>query len=293
VQIDKIIFFVKTYNGLTLNNEHQHTTRNIRKPGNEGKFKFYTFTKSCNGLISWSFEIPASAYYHRWGVTLKKINMKIISYLVIVVLIIILNSCKKDSQDDFDKFNHYANYVNDSLNYTLDQNYGKTYSSSFFSNNDSIKFCIGFSLTGIQGFFPDEVLGFYLLTKIAVKDMEIAPNPELDINCPSIQDLLKIFQPGQKLYFSQVKDFPFMSFSSNKEIIFTVGPSHSTLLYRTSLYENLPNNNKSYCKIIKCEKYNSNFIKVELAFDIYLKRESIDNIWHLQNGKMISLISIY
>ena len=41
------------------------TTRNIRKPGDAGKFDFCTFTESCNGLISWSFEIPASAYCHR------------------------------------------------------------------------------------------------------------------------------------------------------------------------------------------------------------------------------------
>ncbi len=27
-------------------------TRNIRKPGIVGKFKFCTFTQSCNGLIS-------------------------------------------------------------------------------------------------------------------------------------------------------------------------------------------------------------------------------------------------
>ena len=37
-------------------------TRNIRKPGIVGNFKFSTFNKNFNGLISWSFEIPASAY---------------------------------------------------------------------------------------------------------------------------------------------------------------------------------------------------------------------------------------
>ena len=40
------------------------TTRNIRKPGDVGTFKFCTFTQNGNGLISWSFEIPASAYCH-------------------------------------------------------------------------------------------------------------------------------------------------------------------------------------------------------------------------------------
>lgn len=29
-----------------------------------GKLKFCTFNQNCNGLISWSFEIPASAYCH-------------------------------------------------------------------------------------------------------------------------------------------------------------------------------------------------------------------------------------
>ena len=42
----------------------QRTTRNIRKPGVMSKFKFCTFTKNYNGLISWSSEIPASAYCH-------------------------------------------------------------------------------------------------------------------------------------------------------------------------------------------------------------------------------------
>jgi hypothetical protein len=38
------------------------STRNIRKPGDVGNLNFCTFTQNCNGLISWSFEIPASAY---------------------------------------------------------------------------------------------------------------------------------------------------------------------------------------------------------------------------------------
>jgi len=46
-------------------NKYQHTTRNIRKLGYVGKSKFSTFIQNCNGLISWSFEIPASAYCHR------------------------------------------------------------------------------------------------------------------------------------------------------------------------------------------------------------------------------------
>ena len=41
---------------------HESTTRNIRKPGGVGNFNFSTFTQISNGLIGWSFEIPAYAY---------------------------------------------------------------------------------------------------------------------------------------------------------------------------------------------------------------------------------------
>lgn len=44
----------------------QRTTRNIRKPGDMGNLNYCTFTQNCNGLTGWSFEIPASAYCHRW-----------------------------------------------------------------------------------------------------------------------------------------------------------------------------------------------------------------------------------
>lgn len=43
-------------------NKAQLVTRNIRKPGDVGNLNFCIFTKNCNGLISWSFEIPAYAY---------------------------------------------------------------------------------------------------------------------------------------------------------------------------------------------------------------------------------------
>ena len=45
-------------------NKVQCLTRNIRKPGGVGKYNFCTFNKNCNGLTSWSFEIPATAYCH-------------------------------------------------------------------------------------------------------------------------------------------------------------------------------------------------------------------------------------
>jgi hypothetical protein len=47
-------------------NKAQHLTRNIRKPGVLGILNFCTFIKNCNGLISWSFENPASAYCNRY-----------------------------------------------------------------------------------------------------------------------------------------------------------------------------------------------------------------------------------
>ena len=46
--------------------KHETLTRNIRKPGDVGNLKFCTFIKNGNGLTSWSFEIPASAYCHRY-----------------------------------------------------------------------------------------------------------------------------------------------------------------------------------------------------------------------------------
>jgi len=42
-------------------------TRNIRKPGVVGILNLCTLTQNYNGLISWSFEIPAYAYCHPFG----------------------------------------------------------------------------------------------------------------------------------------------------------------------------------------------------------------------------------
>lgn len=43
-------------------NKAQLVTRNIRKPGDVGKFNFRTFTQIRNGLIGWCFKNPAYAY---------------------------------------------------------------------------------------------------------------------------------------------------------------------------------------------------------------------------------------
>ena len=47
---------------LTREINNETPTRNIRKPGDVGNLNFCTFTQNCNGLIRWSFEIPAYAY---------------------------------------------------------------------------------------------------------------------------------------------------------------------------------------------------------------------------------------
>lgn len=54
-------------------NKPQPITRNIRKPGFVPDFNFCTFTQNINGLISRSFEIPASAYYHPLSVIPQKL----------------------------------------------------------------------------------------------------------------------------------------------------------------------------------------------------------------------------
>lgn len=42
--------------------EQRAITHNIRKPGIVGNLNFCTFAQIRNGLISWSYEIPAYAY---------------------------------------------------------------------------------------------------------------------------------------------------------------------------------------------------------------------------------------
>jgi len=59
-------------------NKDKRATRNIRKPGDVGKFEFSTFIKSRNGLIRWSFEIPASAYCQP---SIKKTKHTIITFV--------------------------------------------------------------------------------------------------------------------------------------------------------------------------------------------------------------------
>jgi len=45
-------------------NEKRATTRNIRKLGDVANLSLCTFTNNHNGLIGFSFEIPANAYCH-------------------------------------------------------------------------------------------------------------------------------------------------------------------------------------------------------------------------------------
>jgi len=48
-------------------NELRCPTRNIRKLGDAANLNLYVFTQIHNGLIGFCFEIPASAYCHRWA----------------------------------------------------------------------------------------------------------------------------------------------------------------------------------------------------------------------------------
>ena len=52
-------------------------TCNIRKPGVAGILNFCTFIKNSNGLISWSFEIPASAYCHPLAGIVKRLTTEL------------------------------------------------------------------------------------------------------------------------------------------------------------------------------------------------------------------------
>ncbi len=64
-------------------------------------FKGGTFNKHCNGLISWSFEIPASAYYHSLAL------IKMTKRLCILILISFSAIAKCYCQNDY--FNEMTN----------------------------------------------------------------------------------------------------------------------------------------------------------------------------------------
>jgi hypothetical protein len=76
---------------------HERTTRNIRKPGDVGNLNFSTFTQIRNGLISWSFEIPASAYCHR------KRQAQAMSYLIKInkyfILVFLTRNVKRETRN--------------------------------------------------------------------------------------------------------------------------------------------------------------------------------------------------
>jgi len=221
--------------------------------------------------------------------------MKKIIYLIIMVLPIVQYSCKKDSQNDFDRYDDYSQLAIDTLNYVLDVRDGGSFSSFYImktqSGKDSLWLCTGSRVSNYQNnYLGYDLLGFYIMTKLAVKNLEIHPDANATSYTPSIGDLLKLFPANKELDISQ-SDLPWTTFpnSMGTGIVFTWGTSEQ---YRTPVYEAIPNHNKSVCKIVRSEIYDSQRIKVELQFDIYLKHREMDKIIHIKNGKMITLIYI-
>ena len=59
MQIDKkTVKFVKTWDGLTLKDKHQHTTKCINHLADSAKFKGVTFNKICVSLKGSCFQSP-------------------------------------------------------------------------------------------------------------------------------------------------------------------------------------------------------------------------------------------
>ena len=231
-----------------------------------------------------------------FGFNLKK-NMKKISYLVIVVILFIQFSCKKDTQepDDFEKYDNYFEPTSDTTDCVLTIHVGGAYSSVYFPDNngknDSIWICNGTTISengGTSGFYK---FGFYIMKKLAVKDLEEIPDPDhnyhLGTFVPTSGDLLKLFQPGQELKLSQT-DLPWIIYKSpGQGIVFTWGTQEE---YRSNLYEELSNRNKSSCRVVKSKIIDRDIIKVELLVDIYLKHRTSDKIVHIENEKVILTI---
>ena len=210
------------------------------------------------------------------------------------MLLILQNSCEKDSQklDDFDIYDNYSQPTIDSVIYILDVLDDWTISSNYIidtkSGNDSIWLCIGSRLSDRHGFTGGNIFGFYLMAKLAVKTLEITPDINATFYYPAIQDLLKLFPPNQELKISQT-DLPWTMHPNplGEGVVFTWGVAEQ---YRTPLYEILRNHDSSSCKIVRSEIHDSQSIKVELVFDIYLKHREIDKIIHIKDCKLIVLI---
>lgn len=219
--------------------------------------------------------------------------MKRIGYFFVLVLIL-QHSCKKESlqEDNFYRYDNYSQLTVDSVDYILDERDGGVFSSNFIadtiSDNDSIWLCAGSRLSDRNGYAYSGLLGFYFMTKLAVKDLDIERESAADIYYPSIDDLLKLFSPNQEFNLSQT-DLPWMTYpnSLGTGVVFTWGISEQ---FRSTLYKSLSNQNKSSCVVVRSEIHDSESIKVELDFDIYLKHQELDTTIHIESSKMIVLI---
>ena len=222
--------------------------------------------------------------------------MRKISYLLILALLFIQYSCKKDpqNQDDFDKYDYYCKFSIDSTNYLVDVLYGTTvatlWTTDTISNNDSITICVGSKLTDTRDInLPiNNILAFYRSAKWAINDLEKKPESQYIPYFPSVGDLMKFYPINQEFRIIQ-SDLPSpLGFTKLEQ---GAGFTWGTLSeFSTSNYEKLSNHMKSSCIVVKSLIHDSQSIKVEIDFDIYLKQDASDQIIHLKNGKLITLI---
>jgi len=219
--------------------------------------------------------------------------MKKAGYFLILALLI-LHSCKKDflKEDSFDRYDNFSQLTVDSVDYILDVRDGDAFSSSYIadtlSNNDSIWLCIGLRLSDRHDYTYSGLFGFYLMTKLAVKNLELEPDPLYVNYIPSINDIFRIFSPNQEFSFSKT-ELPWMTYPNTlgTGVVFTWGISEQ---FRSTLYEPLSYQNESSCMVVRSEIHDSESIKVELDFDIYLKHQELDNTVHIKSNKMIVLM---
>ena len=98
-------------------NKKRHITRNIRKPGIVGNLNIITFTQKSNDLISRSFEIPASAYYHPLCTHIMRAIPNIITLILLSTLTVFSQDFKKVDEtvksypDSFNKLEKLADLI--------------------------------------------------------------------------------------------------------------------------------------------------------------------------------------
>jgi len=220
--------------------------------------------------------------------------MKQFTYLACIAILLLQYSCKKEPhiQDDFDKYDNYCTFSIDTANYMFDKQYSSTVASSWISDainhNDSISILVGSKLTDKWDNPLTNLLQFYNTSRLATNDFEIQPVSPYDPYYPSVGDLMKFFPVNKELKFSQY-DLPWLGnhHKSEKGVVFTWGLSSE---YTTSQYEIISHPNKSSCMVVRSKINDLLSIKVEINFDIYVRNNDSDQIIHIKNGKLITLI---